>query len=467
MKRKLAVLVAMPLVLVGCGGNGSGSGSSGGEFSSTIESQFIDAPVKGLKFSKEDGSEGLTGAAGKFSCSRGEKISFSVGGMNLGYAACGDMIFIHDLNSSAPNYSWKQAAAVIQSFATTSGGILDLTAANAANINLSSLAYQAVDTDFETDLGTAHTSANVSGTSVVNVTAAETAADSSLTSSIDLPSQLEFVLEQLVSNSEVIKLKGKLVKQVMIEDEKWCWENVEATASITEAGGIYKFNVTKAMSWDNDSVLATEGICASGEESAEECENHTGSELPKPKIITGANVDMVYSHEETDPDFGSVRNYNTISLKTSVGSGNVTVSGVFESKTVALSGEFEGQELKCQYEVSDASEVETSVTAIAPKNGTYSNATLACSNGETADVSLAMTGLSGTLTVVAPSINLPVTFKEVVETPFKKYYEFEAGEEGKAGYLDMVVQDVDTISLTTVLSVDDELVNCSGALSFE
>lgn len=149
--KNLAVLVALPMALVACGGGGGGSSSGGGIVAgSTIQSQFIDAPVKGLKVEKLSGNS-ETGANGVFTCKSGEVVNFwlkEIGagktGLFLGSATCGSKIYIDEIGANA-----NEAGALIQSLAVGDHNTrteLDLSAFNATTFDVSS-----VDIDNLTD----------------------------------------------------------------------------------------------------------------------------------------------------------------------------------------------------------------------------------------------------------------------------------------------------------------------------
>jgi len=75
-------LLSLPLaVMVGCGGGGGGSSSNP---LSTITGVFVDSAVSGVDYNCSSGATGVTNAAGEFTCNSGDRVSFSLGGIDLG-----------------------------------------------------------------------------------------------------------------------------------------------------------------------------------------------------------------------------------------------------------------------------------------------------------------------------------------------------------------------------------------------
>lgn len=72
--------LAAAALLVACGGSS--------EESAVVSGVFLDAAVEGLDYRGSDGSAGTTGASGGFSCREGETLTFAIGGVTLGSAAC-------------------------------------------------------------------------------------------------------------------------------------------------------------------------------------------------------------------------------------------------------------------------------------------------------------------------------------------------------------------------------------------
>lgn len=376
--RNLGTLIIMScsmVTLVACsGGNSGGSSSSGStSYGQSMTAQFIDAPVKGLKFSTENGVNSATGDLGKFSCKRGEKISFSLGGLDLGYAACGDKIFVQDLVSSATNYNWQQAAAVLQTFSINKGTYLDLSLIDQNEIDLSGLSYEAVpaNLDLSSHLTTALGSAAYANiptaekpSSAVSASDAAVAANASLASHISLSSQLDSVLSQLVSaGTSAIELNGVLTSGTIVNGEEYCWAKIKAKSSIVSSNGYYSFKVESAVSYDEDEVLNQDGTCILQQEQDGECETSLSSELPSPKIITSERTDLISSGLIlNDPEFGGdIQSRSALSLNTVIGDNKVEYTGVLAGKMTAVSGPFTGQSVSCQYSVAGSDVVTTDV----------------------------------------------------------------------------------------------------------
>lgn len=88
----------LSLALAGCFGQGikETEGASGGSTDSTIGSEisgtFVDAPVAGLGYSVAAGNS-ETNSSGQFTCTLGELVTFKVGNLVVGQAACSPVIF--------------------------------------------------------------------------------------------------------------------------------------------------------------------------------------------------------------------------------------------------------------------------------------------------------------------------------------------------------------------------------------
>ncbi len=112
------------LVVVSCNsGGGGGSSSIGG--STTISSQFIDSPVKGLDVEAEKSGKMKTGNQGRFNCESGESITFYLRDLKIGSTTCGESkIYLDDVVPS--NNTADKFAAILQSLSKTGSSDLDL-----------------------------------------------------------------------------------------------------------------------------------------------------------------------------------------------------------------------------------------------------------------------------------------------------------------------------------------------------
>lgn len=71
------------------------------EATPAIQSRLVDAPVEGVSFTlAPSGTKGKTAADGLFMCASGDTVSFTVGGVALGSAKCGETIAIGDLSGT-------------------------------------------------------------------------------------------------------------------------------------------------------------------------------------------------------------------------------------------------------------------------------------------------------------------------------------------------------------------------------
>jgi len=80
---KLSIGLAAGASLTACGGGTTGSVPAG----HTISAQFVDAPVENLHYDSLS-NMGDTDANGRFNCTLGEEVSFSIGKLTLGKSIC-------------------------------------------------------------------------------------------------------------------------------------------------------------------------------------------------------------------------------------------------------------------------------------------------------------------------------------------------------------------------------------------
>jgi hypothetical protein len=84
---KLSIGLITTSALTACGGTNTGSVLQG----DTISGQFLDSAVSNLSYTSIS-YDGITDAAGNFQCSLSEEISFYIGSLKLGSAACQSII---------------------------------------------------------------------------------------------------------------------------------------------------------------------------------------------------------------------------------------------------------------------------------------------------------------------------------------------------------------------------------------
>jgi hypothetical protein len=113
----------LTLFLVSCNSSKSGKNNSTG--GTTIASQFIDSPVKGLDVDGSVSGRSQTGSNGKFSCISGEIITFRLRDLLIGSSNCGEKIYLDEV---ALSENADRIASVLQSLSTTSpdSGLIDL-----------------------------------------------------------------------------------------------------------------------------------------------------------------------------------------------------------------------------------------------------------------------------------------------------------------------------------------------------
>jgi hypothetical protein len=129
-------------LLTGClGGKSSDSSSS----TSSGYAQFIDAPVEGVLVKRlSSGAEVTTDSEGRFDCEPNEILSFNVGGLELGQAACNSQVFVTDFGDGR----WQRAAKILQCLSSTepSSGKLKVSHVNA------DLSEIKLDSDSDTEI---------------------------------------------------------------------------------------------------------------------------------------------------------------------------------------------------------------------------------------------------------------------------------------------------------------------------
>ena len=100
---RLTPLLCSLLVLAACGGGDSAlvagaptpapaASPATPSTPAAVTGVFLDAAVEGLEYAGSAGSKGSTNAKGEFNCKTGETVTFGLGGITLGSAACGTII---------------------------------------------------------------------------------------------------------------------------------------------------------------------------------------------------------------------------------------------------------------------------------------------------------------------------------------------------------------------------------------
>jgi hypothetical protein len=80
-------LLPLALALAACGG-----GDSNEPVKLSVNGAFVDGAVEGADYVAGMAAKAATGAKGEFTCKEGDTVSFSVGGLALGSAACAPLI---------------------------------------------------------------------------------------------------------------------------------------------------------------------------------------------------------------------------------------------------------------------------------------------------------------------------------------------------------------------------------------
>ena len=108
-KHLLAVAICSASIgLTGCFGGSSSSSSGGddgdiepsGSASATTSGQFIDSTVEGLRYQTDSGLSGVTGEDGEFDYREGDRVTFRMGGVEIGETEVSDIATPADLYPS-------------------------------------------------------------------------------------------------------------------------------------------------------------------------------------------------------------------------------------------------------------------------------------------------------------------------------------------------------------------------------
>lgn len=153
------VAILGAIALQGCGGSGS----------TMVNAVFLDSPVEGLAY-RNSRTSGTTDASGSLQCVEGETLTFSIGGLNLGTATCGQYITPLSL---VPGASASDDAVVNRLMALQlldddndpSNGIRITSAVRTALAN-AALSFTDGATNFHAALATAVTNAGFTGRTV-------------------------------------------------------------------------------------------------------------------------------------------------------------------------------------------------------------------------------------------------------------------------------------------------------------
>lgn len=339
----------------------SGGGGGGGSSTAPTQAQFIDAPVKGLSYTGSVSGSGKTGDNGAFSCIRGEQVKFSLKGLDLGYAACGEKVFVADLTSHTSGYTWQKAAAVIQSFSNTSSSQLDLSAAGSSSLDLSSVTY--TDGSFDTTI--ANKVPSVPGAVAVSTATATTNANNDMAAIISLDSSLESILSGLAGTD--ITIKGTLSSGTTFPGYgEQCWPYVKAKGQITKATygakDLYTFSISSPIGYAHESN--TNGFDCGSNNS---CVKIDPRVVPSGKVIYSNNLDLIYSNDSVDnyevvngngstETIGDVKAKASLTPVLSASGGQLAVTGTYNTDIYIVNGAgsyalANGKTINCKYAI--------------------------------------------------------------------------------------------------------------------
>lgn len=262
-------------------------------------------------------------------------------GFDLGQAACGETIFIHDLFApeGISNYKWEQAAAVIQSFATGSTE-LDLSAVNSSSTDLSSLTYNSDDAAFDAAVLTKANEAAIPETTHKTTNAAKTAADESLADLISISDELKSDLDNLIQNENAqFILKAELTSGTTFQGVEQCANYVDALMEVEKSNvnskDIYTLKPLKAIIYIQSADANADVTCVEKPDST--CLAANNDLLPKKKTITGSDFAVAATAYITDYQGIAGLNLSSdlIVSMTKTGSGNnLNIGGTIYSEMI-------------------------------------------------------------------------------------------------------------------------------------
>lgn len=139
------VIISSLLIISSCGGSGGStpSSSAGGPNiilgAQEISAKFIDSPVEGLNFIREDGMPGQTGLNGDFKCKAGEILTFKLVNAVIGKGICGEKVFLSQLGLDVGTEETISAAMIAMTRQGTPTSSLNVLSVGAAAVSSSSL----------------------------------------------------------------------------------------------------------------------------------------------------------------------------------------------------------------------------------------------------------------------------------------------------------------------------------------
>lgn len=287
--KRLVILLSMPALITACGGGGAGGSGGGGSVvpGSSINAQFIDAPVKGMQLETVAGTA-QTGANGSFTCLLGEEVTFKLKDLEIGKANCGEKVFLYDLTSTDDQKD--AAAALIQSFAHYSGGILDLSTFNSSGVSLVGTALNTGT--IAADIGTVFTNNASLGTAGL---AAVTVADARTHALSNLPDQsTDAVLIALADQESTLDLVP-----ASSNDTEQCWANIQIKVEVEsiDAGSgkkAFRFKVNEYLAYETETPPASptcDGEEYGDDSTAYQCFTNPVSRIMNGRSITGAHFE--------------------------------------------------------------------------------------------------------------------------------------------------------------------------------
>ena len=118
--------ISFLVLIASCNKGGGSSATNSGAVSSTISSQFIDSPVKGLNLKGSVSGSSKTVAEGRFNCKTGEEVTFYLRNLEIGSTTCGKTaVYLDDVVSDVAKAD-KFASVLLSLSSTDTNSSIDL-----------------------------------------------------------------------------------------------------------------------------------------------------------------------------------------------------------------------------------------------------------------------------------------------------------------------------------------------------
>ncbi len=94
-------LLSLAVLLSACGGGGDDNAANSSPPRAHVNAVFLDSAVEGLEYVAGSSARAVTSANGGFTCTEGDRVTFALGGIDLGSAGCAPVLTPLQLAASA------------------------------------------------------------------------------------------------------------------------------------------------------------------------------------------------------------------------------------------------------------------------------------------------------------------------------------------------------------------------------